>query len=278
MPSLDGVYAKLDRATEHASELRQTINAAFEATNQKIIREVSADDSKIVYRVEVLPLIDPRWSLLLGDFLTNMRAALDHLAWQLVLLDAGTPTCDTSFPITTSWRSRSGKSPAKPVTIAGLHDKTVLDLVEAVQPRALVSLHAKPENSPLHVLNELVNIDKHRLLLLFAHTLRWDQIWFGVPADRQPPTFNLNTALLADGDVVATFDFGDSGVFSNFDPQVTLGLRLDVGLDIAPLRSVEVLQTVEMIYSSVEHSVISANFASLFGVGARHSARAFGPQ
>jgi len=278
MSSLDGVYAKLDRACEHATELKQTIDAAFEATNQKITREVSADGSKVVYRVEMLPTIDPRWSLLLGDFLTNMRAALDHLAWQLVVLDGGTPTCKTSFPIKTSWLSRSGNSPAKPLTVVGLKSETVLDLVEAVQPRSLVLLNAVPENSPLHVLNELVNIDKHRLLLLFAHTLRWNRMWFGVPVDRQDPKYELNTAPLADGDILATFDFGDSAVFPNFDPQVTLGLGLNVGLDIAPLRSAQVLQTVQMIYSTVEHSVISEHFASLFGVEARHSARAFKSQ
>jgi len=92
MPSLDGVYAKLDRAAEHASELKQAINAAFETTNQEITREVNSDNSKVVYRIGKLPTIDSRWSLLLGDYLTNMRAALDHLACQLVLLEVLTPT------------------------------------------------------------------------------------------------------------------------------------------------------------------------------------------
>ena len=270
MPSLDGVYAKLDRAAEHASELKQAINATFETTNQEITREVNSDNSKVVYRIGKLPTIDSRWSLLLGDYLTNMRASLDHLACQLVLLEGGVPTSETSFPIKTSWQSRSKKSPAAPLAIAGLENKAVLDLVELVQPRSLISMDPVPENHPLHVLNELVNIDKHRLLLLFTHTPRWDQIWFGLPADRHPPAFNLNTELLTDGDILATFDFGASGVFSNFNPPMTLGLRLNVDLDIAPLHSVEVLKTVKMISYTVKHSVISAKFATLFDFDARY--------
>ncbi len=32
-----------------------------------------------------------RWGILIGEFVHNLAFSLDHLAWQLVLLNGGTP-------------------------------------------------------------------------------------------------------------------------------------------------------------------------------------------
>ena len=60
---------------------------------------------------------DVEWSLILGDLLHNLRSALDHLAWQLVVDGGGTPSQDTNFPVCCSTqvsrvqRSLSGAQP-----------------------------------------------------------------------------------------------------------------------------------------------------------------------
>ena len=41
------------------------------------------------------------WGVLIGEILHNLRSALDHLIWQLVILETGAPptTTKTAFPI-----------------------------------------------------------------------------------------------------------------------------------------------------------------------------------
>src|SRR4051812_20082870 len=114
---LSSAYAKLDRASLHIGDLGK--RATIAPDSYSIVREIDGDPSKYVYRVERLPVLDPDLATVLGDFLTNMRAALDHLAFQLVKLDKGTATENTRFPICVRWFfDKSGKR--KPVRLTGV--------------------------------------------------------------------------------------------------------------------------------------------------------------
>jgi hypothetical protein len=82
--SLAGVYAKLDRARHHAAELRLLVARTLDPAGFTFIRDVDGSPNRCVFRAGRVPQVDPELALVLGDFLTNMRAALDYLAWQLV--------------------------------------------------------------------------------------------------------------------------------------------------------------------------------------------------
>jgi hypothetical protein len=43
--------------------------------------------------------IPTRWSLIVGDYVSNARSSLDHLVWQLVLANGQTPDRNHSFPV-----------------------------------------------------------------------------------------------------------------------------------------------------------------------------------
>lgn len=104
----------------------------------------------LVWKVHRPPPL--RLSVLLGDLLHNLRSSLDHIAWQLVLANGGTPGRGTSFPILLTKKAT--------LKIAGRISKQAAAVVEDLQPYNNKS--GVPEIDPLHILGTLNNIDKHR--------------------------------------------------------------------------------------------------------------------
>jgi hypothetical protein len=96
MPALDGVWIKLDRANQHLAEFGQAVSTLDVANPELFHRRV--EGNVVVFAVPHVPRIDPRWTAIAGDALTSLMAALDHLAWQLALLDGQTPGRATYFP------------------------------------------------------------------------------------------------------------------------------------------------------------------------------------
>ena len=95
--NLDGVRVKLRRAEHHIGELRSLLDPVAETARQSVEREV--DGLKVIYRITHVPTIDPDVSAIVGDVVHNLHSALDHLTWQLVILDGGQPNRYTTFPI-----------------------------------------------------------------------------------------------------------------------------------------------------------------------------------
>ena len=73
--------------------------AVLEAHQAAILLEPSRDGGKIVVRLGEVPELPADFSAVVGDFFHNVRSALDHLAWQLVLRHGLEPTRKTAFPI-----------------------------------------------------------------------------------------------------------------------------------------------------------------------------------
>jgi hypothetical protein len=101
-------------------------------------------------------------SLLLRDFLHNLRSSLDHLAWQLVLANEGTPGKKTSFPIFSKRREykKFKKNNDTATGMVGEVSQDAADLVEGFQPYN--NKEGLPKEDKLWVLSTLNNIDKHR--------------------------------------------------------------------------------------------------------------------
>jgi hypothetical protein len=109
----------------------------------------------------------------MGDVIYDLRSALDHLAWQLVIANGGTPVTpednagpSTAFPIFHSKEGAKG-GPRPPVSIAGGVNTAALAVIERLQPYHRVD---DPQLDPLWQLSELCNTDKHRLLLVVGVT------------------------------------------------------------------------------------------------------------
>jgi hypothetical protein len=91
-PSLDGARAKIERAIHHFKQLDAAIEQLFINERNGSAAAPPAYEYKpdrqelIVSRPHSTPL-DPLLPLLVGDCIHNARSALDHLVFQLAVLN-----------------------------------------------------------------------------------------------------------------------------------------------------------------------------------------------
>ena len=83
-----GIYAKIERAKEHATDLAEHIERFFQRELYRVLAENDPDTGDRAFRVQVIeqPL---RWAAMIGDTIHNLRSALDLLARRLVLANGG---------------------------------------------------------------------------------------------------------------------------------------------------------------------------------------------
>ncbi len=156
MADFNGALQKLNRAKAHLNALDADLNA--EGGPYRLT--VEPDAERGYYLVKAIRVRETNdWALLLGDFLHNVRSALDHMVWQLVLANDERPSRSNEFPIAVDpgWFDRKAKR-----YLAGVHDDAIA-VIRSLQPFR-VSDEGKRKLDPLWLLNELENVDKHRLV------------------------------------------------------------------------------------------------------------------
>lgn len=156
-PSLTDPRAKLDRAAEHLEALSNELSRFSERDPYRIVPDPGLDEGRKVlrFRVDAEPPI--KLSLIFGDFIHNLRSALDNLVCQLAYLDGATSCKTTQFPICDS-PERFAKGRDR--WLAGLNEKHIAD-IERLQPyegrdTALVR--------SLRAVRDFDNIDKHQAI------------------------------------------------------------------------------------------------------------------
>jgi len=164
---LDGCRAKLDRAHAHLRTLDAQIPAFLDSKPHVYRGEIDREASR--YRVRVYIRRQPplRWSAIVGDLVHNLRSALDHLVWQLVILNGSTPGDNHQFPILSS------PQPKKFARLTAEVSPLAAAVIERVQPYNGgdgVDAHT------LTALRELSNEDKHRVILPTATAIPVDAL------------------------------------------------------------------------------------------------------
>src|SRR5215469_15194346 len=114
--SLDGVRDKIGRAKAHRDNLQEVIDPISRLHPHPLRGEVRNDGRDHLYWWQNPPVVSPEAELILGDCVHNLRSALDHLAYQLVVLNKKTPDSKLSFPILDrpprlGWKHRWRKRP-----------------------------------------------------------------------------------------------------------------------------------------------------------------------
>lgn len=156
-PSFEPVDLKLGRAQEHLDALDADTGRYFAGEPYRFVREYHPEGSRVA-GLAITEEPPERLALVIGDYLHNARAALDYLAWQLVLASGITPNGRTKFPISKDPRLK--KKRRSGVVVEPGVSAPILAVVESLQP-----YHAPdPALHPLWLINELSNIDKHRTL------------------------------------------------------------------------------------------------------------------
>lgn len=174
---LAGVRIKLARAEHHLGTLEKSINA-FLAKDFYSLRGEQRP-RQFIFRVDRVDIPDPRWGVYVGEVVYNLRSALDHLAYELAVLNLGDPlpakVAETSaFPIFRSGpRFRRRNKNGYPARGSGWEkvkgmERSARTAVERLQPYHRRKL---PELVALRWLDDLCNIDKHRTIHLTASQL-----------------------------------------------------------------------------------------------------------
>lgn len=115
----------------------------------------SAEKSLLRVRGE-MPMPPMRLFTLVGECLHNLRSALDHLAWQLVLENGGQPTLKTTYPVLR-------RTPKAPLAVAGGVSDAAIAVIEESQPYQWAS---EWQHHPLYMLHDLARKDRHRHVAL----------------------------------------------------------------------------------------------------------------
>lgn len=156
-PSLDNPRAKLDRAYEHLESLDPEIAAFFATDPYTVVPEFDAKTGEHVFRLRIREHPPLRLGTIVGDFATNTRAALDHLVWQLVLLNGKKPNSKTAFPV---YRTESEVAGDVEDRLGRVHPDHRA-IIEEAQPHTAGD---RAEQHWLALLSWLVNHDKHRVV------------------------------------------------------------------------------------------------------------------
>jgi len=173
--SLQGVWAKLDRAEEHLKTLVGEVGAFITREPQPFGLSIPYLDAETGWHtvygiVEEKP--PERLGVILGDLLHNVRSALDHLVWQLVLLNGGQPkggARGNAFPIALTpdqWVSAQSQH------LAGV-DARHREIIEKTQP------YKRGSDAPMTYLGWLrflSDTDKHQVVHPTLATMQDDPV------------------------------------------------------------------------------------------------------
>lgn len=173
--NLASVDAKLKRARNHAEALKNEVRLWYDRRPYSITHETNADFTRysVILHMSECPDFE-RWSLMLGDSIHNLRAALDHLVYAIASCESGKesppdedvlafPICDTPDKFSVARRRIRSLS------------CLVRTAIEGLQPYN----RSHPKIPPLlSILRDFDDADKHRLLRLAASGVACGELGF----------------------------------------------------------------------------------------------------
>ncbi len=138
MPTLEAVDAKIERARAESRLLKGEIAAFCEERTRLIVREDCGEQERWVYRGDT-PKVPIQWSIRAGEFAYNLRSALDHLVWQLVLDNEKQPGEHNQFPIQHEYNASNFRKYLRGVS------QSVKGYIKSVQPYQITAVEYPPD-------------------------------------------------------------------------------------------------------------------------------------
>jgi hypothetical protein len=227
--ALGGIRAKLDRADAHLQDLRSQVGPFLGGPTHDFRGEIDAHAGKFAGYLVVHQEPPIEWSIIVGDFVHNLRSALDHLACLLV----PKPGRATAWPIyddredfDCAVRLAAKRKRRGPLT--GLDpDGVAFKFIELAQP---YNGDHGAHFHPLHNLAALSNEDKHRAILA---------VTAGIPSDEPPKvTIDATNVEISNMWVQTAKPLKDGDQFMGADAEVTgpdpeLEVDADIPFDVA---------------------------------------------
>jgi hypothetical protein len=160
---LQGPRAKVERAKRHLGDVQTLMSDFLKAKPYEVAVKRDPETLKPIYYVSAVADTDPRLAAAIGDVLQTLRSALDHLAYQLVLVGTGKPGPfkHVYYPIFDSAAEYEAKRDGQ---IKGMRDGAI-DAIDATKPYL-------GGNEDLWLISDLNKTDKHRLLITLGSAFR----------------------------------------------------------------------------------------------------------
>ena len=215
---------KIERANNHILDLETQFIALIETNPHRPCLETDDQSARAHLRILFPEEPSDAWSLIVGDAIHNLRAALDHMVWELVGRDGGKQDRDLKFP--TGGERKAFEAACKRITTP---NRRIIDV--------LMSLEAFPagKGDPLYRIHQFDIVDKHRVInpviratslsnLRLMHPDGAVALWIGqitfigdAPAFTSIADGPAGLSLPSDNDTKATHDifFGDHEIFPN---------------------------------------------------------------
>jgi hypothetical protein len=207
MPDLNGVRLKIDRANYHFKQLGAALQAWGTAggEDRPLVINSKVEGKHLNISQSAVRPDDPKWGLIVGDIVHNLRSALDHLVCQLALLNGKPLSCcaGTYFP---TCLNPTDFARAKSILESLLFTKAFA-MIEGLQPYNATNAGKDPKSSTLWILSKLDIIDKHRMLLVTAKYFRVTELAYKVD-NLAPVTIPVEDRWepLKDGAQIASVD------------------------------------------------------------------------
>jgi hypothetical protein len=166
---LDGARAKIERAGDHLETLDRAIRRWLEDYGYRMVLEPNVEPGKhrIVMRANRAGGSPPlHLGVIVGDALHDLRSALDHLIWQLVILDGHKPWKRNQFPIFDTPKQFKDERPRYLRGVSTEHRAQI----EMYQP-----YHGGERGVRLSTLARLNDVDKHRVVMVGTPIARTGQ-------------------------------------------------------------------------------------------------------
>jgi hypothetical protein len=226
---LAGVLAKLNRAQEHLEALHSQLPAFLDRKPHRFSAELDPERRRYSMRVTILEDPPLEWSIIVGDIAHNLRSALDHLAWQLVIASGNKPSGGTQFPIFSTEPVSRNQRESWNRMVKGMRDDILL-LIKDVQP---YKAGDKANEHSLAALQSLSNEDKHRLPVARMTAIqRHDPPTLSLGEIRDVKTREYHVVVgkvLVDGDEVAWADVDITGPDPKMEVQGTFPFEVAFG-------------------------------------------------
>ncbi len=243
--------------TKTDSRTRTEHKNRYSPASRKHLKSLVLDH---LYRWKNPPVLDPDTELILGDCVHNLRSALDHLAYQLVVLNKRTPDRRSNFPIFDHPHRKRRKCWLRrvPLLVPGISPQAN-QIIENIQPYQKGDIGHR-----LAELRELDNIDKHRHLLITVQAVNaLVTAWWGDQPPHGMPDSVFTGNAPVHGEVAVRVRWPiprpDLDPYLHFAVGVRFDRRLGKLFGRRPVSSV-----LSNLLSTVENDVVNALFAPLF--------------
>ena len=204
-------YLKLGRANDHIESLNEAVDGFLDTDPYMVKTDFYEKIQEFVLRLQIRESSPERISLIVGDVVNNLRAALDQMICDLVR-SRGADCNQTQFPM---HRVTYPNAPPKSMSVlAG----PIWTHLERTQPSFISP--DDPEIVLLYQMVKLSNRDKHRSILLAATTTEE----FTVTAP-----FGMDIL-----DPVYRGPFAHDAVFARIKPHGPLMPNVYVEFDVSP--------------------------------------------